>query len=273
MSISLVGRRGPFLSIARWTLRECNRSALVPIVAGATAVCILLSPWLTPYSFGRDWHTRFEVVLAALQLGAILITVAAMRRVAMEVLSDGTAGLLLGRSLSRQTFLGATLVGSAAHIAVFLVALSAISIVPAMVHGPISDPTQAEGRQLPIGVVTWCGTLFVSACLIWLQMMVLAASGLLLSLVLPSAVVPAAMLAVFLIAHAASSATTEPAASALGAFVTLIFPSLAALTPYNHLDEKGHIALSLVPLAAAHGLGFTGVYWALSAVVFRQQEF
>jgi hypothetical protein len=258
---------------ARWISRQCSRGALGPLVVVITGAAILLSPWLTPYSFGRDWLTRLEVVLASLQLAGIVLLAA--HRVAMENLADGAAAILLARPLSRLHFAAASVLGCSMHVLRLLAFLGVISLLPGLVSPGLPAEGESPGaREL---FSAWSGSLGISFCLISIQVVVLAAMSHLVSFFVPASILPVLSLIVFLLIHAATGTPSGGgdsggAVAAGGQALLKFLPRFADLTPYNLMDESGRLPVSSIAFAVLHGASLVTAFIAISAILARRRD-
>ncbi|MBI1849798.1 MAG: hypothetical protein HYR85_05590 [Planctomycetes bacterium] len=255
----------------RWLRAPCSRDYVSYWIAGITAVSIAALPFITPYAFGRAWLTRLEIVLAAVQLGSLLLAIASTYHVCAAVLDDRNCPVILVRTIDRDRIAAVSIVTAGLCAARWLIVLAPAAILAGLEGGP--GARQESGRD--VALADWFCSLAAGYLSIGIQIFAICAFGCMMSLILSPAFGSVATLAVFLISHATVGLAPVgfgSVVSDVAAFVLRFLPHFADLTPANLLDDRGRMGTSNLLIALVHGTSFTVAFAVCCEFLFRRRD-
>lgn len=266
------GRR--VLLLAGQTLREAARqrvfqaAAVVGLVLGTTAL------WFQQFDFGRS-ELRFllDFGLGGMTLVSSLLAVVAMVQLFYGDLESRHLVTVLAKPVRRWEWLVGRWLGVSLMVGVWLAPLGvAVGLWVWVREGAVLAAVGGE-RQVPYG------GLAVAVGLLWLRAMVAAAASLAVACLargsLYALVVSLLVLAIGQLQHLAADAwaRADSVFGWLGAgFVAHAFPNLQVFMIGEGLAD-GHVVSAAAALTImTYGLGYSGLYLALAAALFRRRE-
>ena len=255
----------------RWLRASCSQGYLSYWIVGITAVSIAAVPLITPYSFGRESLTRLEIVLAALQLGGVLLAMISTFQISAAVLDDGRSALVIVRTIDRDRIVALSIAAAGLRATRWLLLWAPAAILAGLEGGAVGG--RDTGRDVALS--NWFRALAFGYLSITLQIFAVCALGFLMSILLSPILGTVATLAVFVASHASVSFMPFGSGSVVSqaAAIALKFlPRFADLTPANLLDDRGRIDASILVIALVHGAAVTIVLATCCGFLVRRRD-
>ena len=244
--------------VAGHTLSEALRLRVALLFALAGVALVLMTLWLREFNFGAA-ELKFvaDFGLGAIGLLGMLLAALVTAQLHFDELENGFAACVLAKAVRRGEYLCGRLVGVAALLALFVVAL-------ALVLGVVIGAREAQ-----LGATLAPLSVFLQACgLVWLKVTLVAAMTLLVCSYAGSALFASCTgLMLATVAHLRAFADGTSWLAWLRCWPNL------ALFDVDLLLSSGH-GLTLAGLASLGGywLAFMVIFAGLASYVFKQRE-
>jgi ABC-type transport system involved in multi-copper enzyme maturation permease subunit len=271
------------------------RRPLYPILLLTFAVGIVLSKFLTLFSFYQEMNMVREMGIATLSFWGFIILVVLSGVVVTQELEDRTALTLLSKPLLRRDFLLGKFAGLLLALVPGLVFLAAVLLLTLWwmhwPHLPVTDAELVRNAELGISplrtvlsaawhsfLVPQGGVVLAGLFLSFLQSAVLASLAVSLAAFLPSVVGAAASLLLFVLgnltAYMVSSVETLGVAplSAAARAASWLLPNLGYFNLQSAFSEGRLISFGYVGLATAYAALYAGTVFFVSCSLFRMRE-
>lgn len=282
-------------TLAGATYGETTRRPLYYILLLSFAIAILLSKFLTLFSFYQEMNMVREMGMATITFWAFIVIVITSGLVVTQELEDRTAVTLLAKPLRRRDFLLGKFCGIVLALVPGMCVLTGVLFLTLWMlyfpHLPVSDRIVAEGVKQGSGAfatswsATWNsfviqqgGVVLEGAFLSLLQAAILAALAVSFSAFFPTVVSVAATTLVFIVGNITSYMTASlerlhvaPLTWA-GQSFAYVMPNLGYFNLQTYFSEGRIISIRYLGMALGYTVLFVSAVFLVSCSLFRKRE-
>lgn len=245
------------LVVARLTLAEALRLKLTRLLGAVAGLLVTGALWLRQVHFGTP-ELRFllDFGFGAIGLGGTLLAVLGTAQLFFSDIERRLLPMVLSRPVPREAWLAGKLAGVLALLALFSVALTALTALL------LAWRARALGAELPLAEVLRGGAL------LWLRSAVAAGITLFVCAYARTALFAsgAGLLLVLIgfLRPVADAVSAEWSAAGILRSIIRLWPNLQAFEPVETLVLSGRLA--------AYGLAYVVLFTAAAALAFRNRE-
>lgn len=282
-------------TLAFATYGEIVRKPLYPVLLLVFGAGIVLSKFLTLFSFYQEMNMVREMGIATLSFWAFIILVVLSGVVVTQELEDRTALSLLTKPLLRREFLLGKFAGLLLALIPGLVFLAGVLFLTlfwmAWPHLPMEDALLVRNAERGIGpfrtifasvwthfIVPSGGVVLSGLLLSFLQSAVLASLAVSLAAFFPVVVSAAACLLLFILGNLSAYMVSSVEAAGIAPLgwaaraISWVLPNLGYFNLQSAFSEGRLISFGYAGLATAYASLYSGSVFFVSCSLFRMRE-